>query len=119
MSVGYEETASRCETLSYRDKLRLAQLLIQLARREEEEQSPERRAAKSADQGMVEYVAERLLKSKPGRKPALLNFIGAMFQFQGGISEADRESLVAELQRQKWLTIDRSGHISYSERRLR
>jgi hypothetical protein len=72
MTVGYDEIARHCETLSYRDKFRLAQLLIQLARREEEEQSPERRAGKSADQGTVEYVAERLLKSKPGRKPALL-----------------------------------------------
>ncbi len=35
----YEEIAKKCEGLSYRDKFRLAQLLIQLARKQEEEES--------------------------------------------------------------------------------
>ncbi len=39
----YSELAKEIEQLSYRDKFRLAQLLIQLARKEEEEQNPERR----------------------------------------------------------------------------
>ncbi len=114
-TVGYEEIAKHCENLSYRDKFRLAQLLIQLGRKEEEEQSPEKRAAKSTDAGTIQYVAERLLKSKPAKKAALLNFIGAMFQFQGGISDSDKESLVNELQRKRWLSIDSKGHVSYIE----
>ena len=36
----YDEVAALAENLSYRDKFRLAQLLIQLARKEEEESHP-------------------------------------------------------------------------------
>jgi hypothetical protein len=39
----YTELSKEVEKLSYRNKFRLAQLLIQLARKEEEEQNPERR----------------------------------------------------------------------------
>ena len=39
----YQEISKDCETLGYRDKLRLAQLLIQLARKEEELQNPQNR----------------------------------------------------------------------------
>jgi len=113
--VGYDDIVKQCEYLSYRDKFRLAQLLIQLARKEEEERSPDHRKASSTDLQTIEYVAERLMKSKPGKEVSLLNFIGAMFQFQGGISESDKTVLVAELQRRKWLTIDSKGHVSYRE----
>lgn len=109
----YDQIAKNCESLSYRDKFRLAQLLIQLGRKEEEEQSPENRAVKSTDSETVRYVAERLLKSRPAKKAALLNFIGAMFQFQGGISDSNKESLLNELQREKWLTVDSNGRVSY------
>ncbi len=111
--MGYEEIVKLCGQLPYRDKFRLAQLLIQLARKEEEEKSPENRKAAQGELGSIEYVAERLLKSKPGKKVALLNFIGAMFQFQGGISDKDKETIVAELQKKKWLDIDNSGRVSY------
>ena len=40
----YNEIAKQIEQLTYRDKLRLAQLLLQLAGREEE-QNPEKRVA--------------------------------------------------------------------------
>ena len=39
----YSELSREIEQLSYRDKFRLAQLLIQLARKEEDEQNPEQR----------------------------------------------------------------------------
>lgn len=67
------------------------------------------------DSETVKYVAERLLKSKPGKEASLLNFIGAMFQFQGGIFEADKAALVSELQHRKWLIIDSKGHVVYKE----
>jgi len=113
--MGYDEIVKHCEYLSYRDKFALAQLLIQLGRKEEEERAPDRRRSGSTDSETVEYVAERLLKSKPGKEASLLNFIGAMFQFQGGISEADKAVLVSELQRRKWLSIDSKGHVVYKE----
>ena len=95
--MGYEEIAELCVQLSYRDKFRLAQLLIQLARKEEEERTPDGRKPTKSGLGSIEYVADRLLKSKPRKITALLNFIGAMFQFQGGISDRDKEAIVSEL----------------------
>lgn len=41
--MNYDEIADLCEQLGYRDKLRLAQLLIQLARKEEEKKNPQER----------------------------------------------------------------------------
>lgn len=111
--MDYDEIAEICGQLSYRDKFRLAQLLIQLARKEEEENNPDDRKPTKNGLGSIEYIAERLLKSKPGKKAALLNFIGAMFQFQGGISDENKETIVAELQRKKWLSINNNGRVSY------
>ena len=57
----YEEIKDLTLQLSYRDKLRLAQLLIQLGRKEEEEQYVE----KVQEDNLIDldYVSERLLKS--------------------------------------------------------
>ncbi|MCK7576084.1 MAG: hypothetical protein MZV65_09420 [Chromatiales bacterium] len=76
-------------------------------------ENPDGRAPVQSGLGSIEYVAERLLKSKPGKKVALLNFIGAMFQFQGGISDEDKEKIVAELQSKKFLSIDKNDRVSY------
>lgn len=117
--MNYDDIVSHAENLSYRDKLRLAQLLIQLARKEEEEQNPEKRAdptgqkAQTFDPELVAYVAERLQKLKPAKKPALLNSIGAMFQFQGGISEGDKETIVAALVQRKVISIDQNNRVSF------
>lgn len=60
----YDELSKEIEKLSYRDKLRLAQLLIQLARKEEEKENPEQRQSSGAsaklDPELVQYVADRL-----------------------------------------------------------
>ena len=84
--MNYNELSQHVEELSYRDKLRLAQLLIQLARKEEEQKREERNTAPpSAPPGpeLVPYVAARLKKLRPSKKQSLLNSIGAMFQFRG------------------------------------
>jgi LAS superfamily LD-carboxypeptidase LdcB len=103
--------------LNYRDKLRLAQLLIQLARKEEEEQHPQERKPKSSipRDEIVQYVTERLLKLKPTKKATLLNSISAMFQFQGGISDDDKNYIVSELQRQHIIVIEQNGRVYYNE----
>jgi hypothetical protein len=115
----YNELSKAVEALSYRDKLRLAQLLIQLARKEEEEQYPQQRAPAALGLGsaseLLSYVAERIKKLRPSRKEALLNSLNAMFQFQGGISEQDRDKVVAELQKKGHITIDGNNHVAYPE----
>ena len=112
--MSYETISKECESLTYRDKFRLAQLLIQLARKEEEEQYPEQRYSESSKEfDQIKYVAERILKLKPAKKKTLLNSIGAMFQFQGGISDIDKEEMVFKLEKQKIISITGNGKVSY------
>jgi len=113
----YDEISKQIEQLNYRDKLRLAQLLVQLARKEEEEQNPEKRetAATSgpSDPELIQYVAERLKKLRPAKKETLLNSIGAMFQFQGGISDIDKEKILSELLKERHITITENNRVQY------
>jgi hypothetical protein len=113
----YSDIAKQAEALSYRDKLRLAQLLIQMARKQEEEQNPDRRGLSAtpapADPEMLQHVAERLRKLKAGKKESVLNSIGAMFQFQGGVSDPDKERLFADLVEKKYLNVGENGRITY------
>lgn len=113
----YNEIAKQIEQLTYRDKLRLAQLLLQLARKEEEEQNPEKRVAAASpgpsDPELVQYVAERLKKLRPSKKEAVLNSIGAMFQFQGGVSDSDKERIFSELLKQRHITIAENNRVQY------
>ncbi len=115
--MGYDEIAKQAERLNYRDKLRFAQLLIQLARKEEEEQNPEKRAPSatpaSSDPELIQYVAERLKKLRPTKRAALLNSIGAMFQFQGGVSDSDKERIVSELLDKGHISIRENNRVQY------
>jgi hypothetical protein len=116
----YDEIAKLSEQLAYRDKFRLAQLLIQLARKEEEEHNPKTRAvsatSRALDPELIQYVADRLGKLKPARKETLLNAIGAMFQFQGGVSDTDRESMFLELLKKRHITIGENGRVQYLDK---
>ena len=121
----YDEIVVACEQLHYRDKFRLAQLLIQYGRKEEETGNPQQRLKEPPRKGstlqhkeeenkeVIEYVIERLLKLKPSKKASLINSISAMFQFQGGIAEAELENIIAELQKRKYLTIDSKNKVTY------
>jgi hypothetical protein len=117
----YDEIVLACEPLSYRDKLRLAQSLIQTARKEEENTNPQNRSepkiidktkAKEEDIDVIEYVVERLLKLKPVKQQSLVNSIKAMFQFQGGIADSDIDKIIAELQKRKYIKIEQNK-VSY------
>ena len=98
----YEEIAKAVESLSYRDKFRLAQLLIQLGRKQEEEEYPQQRPTTGSNPPeLTTYVTERINKLRPTKKDGLINSINAMFQFQGGISDADRNKIIEALQKKK------------------
>ena len=119
--MNYDVIALACEQLSYRDKLRLAQLLIQTARKEEENTNPINRTVpepvkkvKSTPDSpkekiTIEYVIERLLKLRPVKKTSLSNSIKAMYQFQGGISDSDIEKIISELQKLKYIKIEENN----------
>lgn len=118
MILTYQEISKACEILSYRDKLRLAQLLIQIARKEEEIQNPQNRndlkdVKKSAVNenpiesiDSIQYVTARLAKLRPAKKKTLMNTIRSMYQFQGGVSEKDLETIITDLKKQKFLKFE-------------
>jgi len=118
-NMNYDVIALACEQLNYRDKLKLAQLLIQLARKEEEAKSPQSQfeqakmatliKPKSQDSSVIEsvnYVKERILKLKPTTKKALLNSIKSMFNFRGGLSDEEQEKIIEKLKKQKIIKVE-------------
>lgn len=111
----YNELSKEIEQLHYRDKLRLAQLLIQLARKEEEDKHPEQRHATSTkaelDPALIRYVGDRLRRLRPSKKEALFNSISAMFQFQGGVSDVDKKRIFLELQKARYIDVRQNGRI--------
>ena len=102
--MNYEEIKDLTLQLNYRDKFRLAQLLIQVGRKEEEEQYVEK--VKEEEFTDLEYVCERLLKSRPSKLKSLENFIEAMFQFKGSISEEEKKDVIYKLQNKKIIKIE-------------
>ena len=111
--------------LGYRDKLRLSQLLIQLARKEEEIQNPQNRnniiesigntttGEPTTDINSIQYVIERLDKLRPSKKKTLMNAIRAMYQFKGAISEEDQETIIDNLEKKKFLKIETNNRVTY------
>ena len=125
VNMKYDELAKHCEILGYRDKLRLSQLLIQLARKEEELQNPQNRSniienkekttteELATDINSIQYVIERLNKLRPSKKKTLMNSITAMYQFHGAISEDDQETIIDKLEKNKFLKIESNNRVTY------
>ena len=121
--ISYEVIRLACDKLTYREKMKLAQYLIQAAIKEEETLNPQKRSAPqelpnnsqsaSIDPNLFEYVKERLAKSKPSKRQTLSNFISAMFQFQGGIDDAEVEKLILKLEKSGFLKLE-SNKVIYS-----
>lgn len=118
--MSYDVIRLAADKLTYREKMKLSQYLIQAAIKEEEDLNPttrnvpsqkiEKPKTKSVDQApddldIISYVKERLVKSKPSKKQSLINFISAMFQFQGGIEENKINAIISRLEKEGILTI--------------
>ena len=63
----------------------------------------------------VAYVRERIAKLSPKKKEGVARSISAMFQFTGGISEAELEEVVGRLQQERFFAIDETGHVTYKK----
>ncbi|MFO1401714.1 MAG: hypothetical protein U1F30_10980 [Steroidobacteraceae bacterium] len=117
--MNYDEIARSAMNLDYREKLRLALTLIQVACKEEEAQNPASRSsvgrAGVPAPELVQFVADRLRKLKPSRKAAVLNSIGAMFQFQGGVSDADKEAFISALIEGRHIILETNDRVRYPE----
>ena len=105
----YQEIESLAKSLSYRDKFHLAQTMLQMARKEEEEQNSS--AAKFAAE--FPNIVERIKKSKPAKRKSLSSFVKDMFNFRGGITDEEVDGVISQLQKQKVIAIDDVGHITY------
>ncbi|MBR9828173.1 MAG: hypothetical protein GYB41_05975 [Oceanospirillales bacterium] len=118
--MSYEVIKIAVEKLTYREKMKLAQYLIQAAIKEEEDLNPKERLVTGSnnkknkvaetkkdlvDHDLLSYAKERLAKSKPGKHQSLKNFIGAMFQFQGGIEDSRIDDIVNNLEKEGFLSI--------------
>ena len=117
--MSYDEIARSAMNLSYREKLRVALTLIQVACKEEEAQNPDARSsvgrAGAPAPELVQYVADRLRKLKPSRRAAVLNSIGAMFQFQGGVSDTDKEAFISGLVKGRHIVVEANDRVRYPE----
>lgn len=107
--MAFDEVLQAARELPYRDKLKLATKLLQLAAKEEEQEHPDGRAGTPAPRGekdLTAYVGDRLQKLRPGKRSGVVNAIVAMFQFQGGISSDDVDRLIDGLARDGYLSFD-------------
>ena len=105
----YDDIVAAAAKLGYRDKLKLAQSLIQQARREEENSSPIEGNVLFEEAGAI---AARLKKLQPKSVAAVKNSIAAMYQFRGGVSEADVVAVLPALACHG-VRIDSESRVSY------
>ena len=68
-----------------------------------------------SDPELIQYVVDRLRKPRPSKKDAVLNSIGAMFQFQGGVSDSDKKKIFSELLSKRHITIAEHNRVSYPD----
>ena len=94
-----------CENLTGLEKMKLVQYLVQTSVQAMEKENPKDQVKQSKELVVAE-VRERVLKSKPSKVSSLKNFIGSMFQFQGGISDSEIDTIVEGLKKSKILKVN-------------
>lgn len=114
--MSYEVIKVAAKSLPLKERLKLAQYLIQSAITEDETINPEvmeqpsknteKQTSKLNDKELLIYAKERLAKSKPAKIHSMKNFISAMFQFQGGIADSKVDEIISSLEKQKVFTIN-------------
>ncbi|MEZ8991025.1 hypothetical protein AB4571_01795 [Vibrio breoganii] len=107
--MSYEVVKLACENLTQLEKMKLAQYLIQTsvqAMEKEKTKTQVKESASPTKAQVISTVQERVLKSKPAKETSMKNFVRAMFQFQGGISEAEVDKIIKDLMRKKVFRID-------------
>ena len=109
MVMNYQEIEVLAKNLSYRDKLHLAQTMLQMAREEEEKQN----SSTTLFAAEFPKIVERVRKSKPGKRTQLFNFIKCMFNYRGQIADEEIDSVIGQLQKQKVISIDNIKRVTY------
>jgi hypothetical protein len=60
------------------------------------------------------FVADRLRKLSPKKREGVVRSIKTMFQFAGGIEDAEVDEIIVTLQKQKFFAIAPDGKVTYS-----
>lgn len=105
----FDEIKKEAENLSAHDKLILAQIMLQMAIREQENKD----ASETKQVFDIEAIKNSLSKLKPGKLKSLQNSIKTLFNFKGGISDNDVEMIVKKLQKSKFLKIDEQNKVDF------
>lgn len=100
----YDEIAKLAADLPRADKLKLSEYLKNLALIEQEKVQP---VSQLGDNKLdnLDYVLGRIKKSKPTKLETLFNFIKAMFQFKGGISDDEINIIIKILVDREYIKI--------------
>ncbi|EGR0269186.1 hypothetical protein FMH15_21490 [Vibrio alginolyticus] len=107
--MSYEVVKLACENLTVLEKMKLAQYLVQTSVQAMEKEKPAAQVKPTATQTkdqVVSSIQERVLKSKPSKVSSMKNFIRAMFNFQGGISDSEIDSILKDLKKKKVFRVD-------------
>jgi len=112
----YPEIASLVRLLSKKEKLDLAQKLIQMADDGNDDTPPEVQPAicKKYNDADVPDIEARLLKLRPRKPTALSNCIKTMYKLTGGICDTDVAKVVAALKKRGKIKIGEES-VTYAE----
>lgn len=103
--MDFKAIKRHCASLSYEDKLRLAQFLTQSAKQEAPRYDDDDESAGGYVDD-VTFVKNRLRKLHPKKKVGLMNSVRTMFQAHGGISDNEIEIIINELEDIGFLSVD-------------
>ena len=70
-------------------------------------------AAEMTVPDIADYVRSHLPKHRPTTQPKLIHSIETMFNFRGGIEKPMVMKVIGLLQKEKFLSIDEAGRVSY------
>lgn len=107
--MSHEIVKLACEKLTELEKMKLAQYLIQTSVQTMEKGNPKPQVIESVSPTraqIVEDVQGRVLKSRPNKVSSMKNFVRAMFQFQGGISDSEIDIILNHLKKNKVFKVD-------------
>lgn len=103
----FDEIKKEAEALAPHDKLILAQIMLQMAIREQENKD----SAEAHVSYNIDEIKHSLTKLNPKNLKSLKNCIKTQFNFKGGISDEDIDSIIKKLKKEKFLRIDEKNSV--------
>lgn len=105
----FDEIKKAAESLDSHEKLILAQIMLQMALREQEDKDSQNTPL-SYD---IDSIKQSLSKLRPAKLKALVNSIKTQFNFKGGISDENVDLIIKRLKKLNFLTVDENNRVEY------